>query len=537
VSADLSDLLRRATGAYQGRRFADAAALCRSILAVDPARADALFLLAGAAHAQGETAAAVEHLRQAIALEPRRPEYHGNLGALLGRLGRLDEAIACFRAAIALDRNSASGHMALGNALLAKGYREGAIASFREAVAVAPTVPAAHVNLGNALKAAGRLEEAAASLGAAVQLNPGLAEAQHNLGVVRFALNDLAGAEAAFRAALGAKPDHPLAFRQLALALIAAGRLDEASTFLLEPVRRARAVGADTDDESFRQATGVKLRHDAEQLGYLLAQGRVGAELAPLVTEYEGALASESEAIDTTATGSPRLNRYYNRLIHFRDTPVHAGGALGDWDGAAIEAAFRGRRPGFTWFDGLLTPAALADLHQFCLESTVWFQATFKNEVSATLFNGFCCPLLLQIANEIRGRLPGLLADKPLTLAWAYRYCGAFSGLGPHADDGDVSINFWITPDDANLDPERGGLILWEREVPESYLLLDRPAQRRVIEAIVAEPDVPTVSVPYRCNRAVLFDSMIAHSTDAYRFKDGFENRRINITLLYGRSD
>jgi tetratricopeptide (TPR) repeat protein len=398
-------------------------------------------------------------------------------------------------------------------------------------------VAAAHANLGNALKAAGRLEEAAASLGEAVRLTPSLAEAQHNLGVVRFALNDLAGAETAFRAVLGAKPDHPMAFRQLALVLIAAGRLDEASAFLLEPVRRARAVEADANDESFRRATGVKLQHDADQLAYLLAQGHIGPELAALVADYEGALAGEGEAIDIAATGSPRLGRYYNRLIHFRDTPAHAGGVLGDWDGAAVEAVFRGRRPGFAWFDGLLTPVALADLHKFCLESTVWFQATFKNEVSATLFNGFCCPLLLQIANELRGRLPGLLADKPLTLAWAYRYCGAFSGLGPHADDGDVSINFWITPDAANLDPERGGLILWEREVPESYLRLGRAAQRRVIEGIVAEPSVPTVSVPYRCNRAVLFDSMIAHSTDEYRFRDGFENRRINITLLYGRSD
>ncbi len=43
--------------------------------------------------------------------------------------------------------------------------------------------------------------------------------------------------------------------------------------------------------------------------------------------------------------------------------------------------------------------------------------------------------------------------------------------------------------------------------------------------------------MPYRCNRAAVFDGMIVHSTDAFRFKDGYENRRINITLLYGRTD
>ena len=43
--------------------------------------------------------------------------------------------------------------------------------------------------------------------------------------------------------------------------------------------------------------------------------------------------------------------------------------------------------------------------------------------------------------------------------------------------------------------------------------------------------------MPYRCNRAAIFDGMIVHSTDAFRFKDGYENRRINVTLLYGRTD
>jgi hypothetical protein len=29
-----------------------------------------------------------------------------------------------------------------------------------------------------------------------------------------------------------------------------------------------------------------------------------------------------------------------------------------------------------------------------------------------------------------------------------------------------VNVNFWITPDDANLDPERGGLIVWDVAAP-----------------------------------------------------------------------
>ena len=40
--------------------------------------------------------------------------------------------------------------------------------------------------------------------------------------------------------------------------------------------------------------------------------------------------------------------------------------------------------------------------------------------------------------------------------------------------------------------------------------------------------------VPYRENRAVLFESRMFHSSDAPKFAPGYENLRINITLLFG---
>jgi len=41
-------------------------------------------------------------------------------------------------------------------------------------------------------------------------------------------------------------------------------------------------------------------------------------------------------------------------------------------------------------------------------------------------------------------------------------------------------------------------------------------------------------TVPYRANRAVLFRSSLYHKTDKHSFKEGFENCRINFTLLFG---
>lgn len=40
--------------------------------------------------------------------------------------------------------------------------------------------------------------------------------------------------------------------------------------------------------------------------------------------------------------------------------------------------------------------------------------------------------------------------------------------------------------------------------------------------------------VPYRCNRAVMFWSNMLHHSDTFTFKEGYSNRRINWTFMFG---
>jgi hypothetical protein len=42
---------------------------------------------------------------------------------------------------------------------------------------------------------------------------------------------------------------------------------------------------------------------------------------------------------------------------------------------------------------------------------------------------------------------------------------------------------------------------------------------------------------PHRANRAIIFDSDLFHETDRITFKEGYLNRRINITMPYGRRE
>ncbi len=40
--------------------------------------------------------------------------------------------------------------------------------------------------------------------------------------------------------------------------------------------------------------------------------------------------------------------------------------------------------------------------------------------------------------------------------------------------------------------------------------------------------------IPYNENRIVIFNSNLIHETDKFEFKEGYENRRINVTMLFG---
>ena len=57
------------------------------------------------------------------------------------------------------------------------------------------------------------------------------------------------------------------------------------------------------------------------------------------------------------------------------------------------------------------------------------------------------------------------------------------------------------------------------------------------IREFLTEHDSGKTVVPYNENRIVLFNSNLFHETDTIEFKQGYENRRINVTLLFGNRD
>ena len=132
-----------------------------------------------------------------------------------------------------------------------------------------------------------------------------------------------------------------------------------------------------------------------------------------------------------------------------------------------------------------------------------------------------------------------VFVSSPLLLyqAWAFKYDSRLSGINMHADFAAVNVNFWITPDDALEDKDSGGLVVWDKEAPQDWDFDKYNNDQDAMRRFLADNDAKPVRIAYRQNRALVFNSNLFHETDRIVFREGYENRRINITLLYGRRE
>lgn len=186
--------------------------------------------------------------------------------------------------------------------------------------------------------------------------------------------------------------------------------------------------------------------------------------------------------------------------------------------------------------DDFLTPDALEQVRKFCLQSTVWRHPYRFGYVGAFPQDGFASVSLFAIAEEVRAALGEAFTDYQLAQWWAFEYDARLPGTDIHGDDADFSLNFWITPDSANLDPHRGGLVVWDETAPSDWSFDDYNSGGDRVRQYLQDRNAQSTRFPYRSNRAVLFRGHLFHRTDEFTFAPGFTNRRRSVTLLFRRS-
>jgi tetratricopeptide (TPR) repeat protein len=482
-----------------------------ALLARAPKDSQARFLLARLCLEGGDSAAAARHLKQVTAQQPKLADAWLMLAMIETRAGDHAGAAKTLRAAQAANPNHLGILTNLGASLGEIGQREEGREILRAALHLDPRAAATHFNLARLSKEMGDTEGALAHYRQAVTLKPDFVQAQHNLGNLLLDLDRAGEAIDAFRAA---------------------------ARLRLDP-----KMPAEREPRLFRKTSAGKLRHDIEQLRYLRGSGLLGPSHDTTIAEYEATLGAlpaprpGETMVDIPRDRLPKLAATYNRLVHWDAGDAIDGPALNpDLDLSAIERMYREQAPGIAWFDSMLTPQALSALRHFCLTSTIWNEFRYSNGyLGAFLDRGFACPLLLQIAQELATALPGIFAGHPIAKMWAFKYDSRLSGIPIHADFAAVNVNFWVTPDEANLNPDGGGLSVWDQEAPLDWDFAAYNKNEPAIRQFLKDSSAKMINVPHRQNRAVMFNSDLFHETGTLNFKDGYENRRINVTMLFGR--
>jgi tetratricopeptide (TPR) repeat protein len=546
LQRNLQQTMKVAVRHHTAGRLDKAEALYRQVLQAEPENPVALHLLGVVAHQSGDDARAAGLISKAIARKPDYADAHSNLGNVLQRMGRLEDALASFHKAVILTPDLAEAHNNVGSALKALGRLEEAAESYHLAVALRPDFAEAYSNYGAVLHDLGRRNEALTCFRQAVALRPGYAEAHGNLAGLLREQGQADEAAACYRQALALDPGN--ASTQANLAGLYLSAFDDDGLAIAESLKgldllRRQEFGAAMDNPAIARLSQkglrpFRLKHDLQQADYLAAKGHSPAGLDEFRSTARAMLARAGDAADDMIV--PDRNEARALLPYLPEGYVLPMPALpaalnpgNDWD--AIQQQYLGSAAEIIHIDDFLSPEALKAFQDFSLTSKLWLKDYPNKYLGAFSDQGFISPLHIQLAHELQQKMPQVFGGHAIGRFWGFKYDATLGkGINVHADFALVNLNFWITPDAHNLAPGSGGLKVYDVPSPKDWHFKAYNENKERIYAFLEANKANSVNVPYRCNRAVLFNSAYFHETDEIHFAEGYESRRINVTYLFG---
>jgi len=579
---------QRAVALHQQGRLAEADTLYRRLLAETPANFQVQYHLGLLLFQQKRPQEAMEAVRAALAFHPDQPDALMLRGVLLASSGRRQEALGDFDCVLVQKPDFPGALFNRALVLFELGRNADAVSGFDRFLAHAPGSVDAWVNRGAALQTLGRMGEALSSYDRALKLDSSHGLAWQNRGVLLQNHGRFPDALESFDKALALMPRHAGAWRGRGVALMRLFRFEEA----LKSFDRALEIAP--GDQALRQecaalvdamrlfaeippdANAAEVWHDraaflqihrrlenalhaldqaiACEPDYAPALIRKGQVLTEL-KRAEDAMASYRRHAETAYSGTPvsafddsdhkkrhdaeQREFLAGQGIHSEGFYLDAGArvpiAVNPANAESVAARWRQSNPPIVVIDNLLTMEGLEGLRRFCRTSTIWRRSYKDGYLGAMPEHGFACPLLAQIADELRDVFPSVIGDHGLLLLWGFKYDSRLSGIPMHADQAAVNVNFWIAPEEANRNIETGGLLVWPTKPPPDWDFSRYNTDEAGIRAFLAQEGAKPIVIPHRANRAVVFDSDLFHETDRIDFAEGYLNRRINVTMLYGR--
>ena len=288
-----------------------------------------------------------------------------------------------------------------------------------------------------------------------------------------------------------------------------------------------------------------KLKHDIEQANYLNSKNYKINGIDEFIKIGDEILRRKENEEDKNNYGKKILlnNDEINSLLpylkknHTYQTKAISGSCINpnkNW--LDIEDEYLNSTNQIMYIDDFLSDEALTELREFSLLSKVWYKEYNNKYLGAFSDSGFISPIHLQIAVDLQQKLPKLFGPHKLGKFWGFKYDSTLGkGINVHADFAIHNLNFWITPDEYNNNKNSGGLKVYDVPAPDNWTFKNYNINGNKIYKFLKENNANCINVPYKFNRAVLFNSAYFHETDEIDFKNEYEGRRINNTYLFGK--
>ena len=534
-------IFNRAVKNHQEGKTDIAQDLYNQVLKNNPNHSQALNNLGIIFKGLGDNQKAKECYEKAIEINPDYSDAYHNLAVIFQNLKNYQKAKECYEKVIAINPNYADAHNNLGVILQDLGENQKAKECYEKAIEINPNHVDAHNNLGVIFNEGGENQKAKECYEKAVEINPGFANAHNNLGNIFKKLGENQKAKECYEKAIEIYPDFFAALSNLSDIYI-----NQLTDFEIAISKSNEALKIYHKKHRFvnQSIPLFRLKHDVQQAQYLISKNykiegvdkfkKIGDEILRREENKEDKNNSNKKIL----LNNDEINSLlpYSKENHIYQTKTISGSCINpnkNW--LDVEDEYLNSSNQIMYIDDFLSDEALIELREFCLVSKVWNKQYNNKYLGAFSNSGFISPIHLQIAVDLQQKLPKLFGPHKLGRFWGFKYDSSLGeGINIHADFAIHNLNFWITPDEYNNNKNSGGLKVYDAAAPDHWTFKDYNKHSDKIHKFLKENNANCTNVPYKFNRAVLFNSAYFHETDEIDFKDEYEGRRINNTYLFG---
>jgi tetratricopeptide (TPR) repeat protein len=511
------------------------------VIKIDPNHIQALNNLGTVFRELGDNQKAKIYYEKAIAIDSNYTIALNNLAQTYRLLKEHQKAKDLYNKILEIDPNHTQANISLGSIHRELGEYQKAKVHYEKIVGINPDNIAILYNLGVMARELGENKKAKDYYEKILKIDPNHAEVHNGLGVAYQGLKDEAKALIHFEKALKVNPNLVSASRNLTNIYIR-----ELDNFDKAINSSYKALKSFRKDYTFlNQSIHLfRLKHDVQQAEYLSSKNykidgiddfqKIGGEILNRKENEENENNSNKNILLNKKEIDTLLPFY--KSDHIYKTKKISGSCINpnkNW--LDIEDEYFSSSDQIMYIDDFLSDEALIELREFSLASKVWNKIYQNKYLGAFSGEGFISPIHLQIAIDLKEKLPKLFGPHRIEKFWGFKYDSTLGkGINIHADFALHNLNFWITPDEYNNNKNGGGLKVYDTPAPDNWTFIDYNKNPEKIYDFLKDNNAKCVNVPYKFNRAVLFNSAYFHETDEIDFKDEYVGRRINNTYLFG---